>query len=168
MASYAVVLPSWKIFIILFYSGMCSAVWCVSHYVIDHLLHTIGMYCHICNIAIPSIESIHWVSDLDVLLSYLLHLCGQLRAPTAWMSFWSYRDLFWWLLELDSAFRVKRRFNKTRIIFMSGAAEGLGKWYGGRDQISWNKVTSRWTKCNKRIIHNKNWQYTKNTDSTMT
>ena len=41
MASYAVVLPSWKIFIILFRSGLCSAVWCVSHcipHAIDHLL----------------------------------------------------------------------------------------------------------------------------------
>ena len=41
MASYAMVLPSWKIFITLFYSGMCSAVWCMSHYIphaTDHLL----------------------------------------------------------------------------------------------------------------------------------
>ena len=41
MALYAVVLPSWKLFITLFYSGMCSAVWCVSYYIplaIDHLL----------------------------------------------------------------------------------------------------------------------------------
>ena len=41
MASYAVVFPSWKIFITLFSSGMCSVVWCVSHYVphaIDYLL----------------------------------------------------------------------------------------------------------------------------------
>ena len=41
MASYAVVYPSWIIFIILFYPCMCSAVWYVSHYIpraIDHLL----------------------------------------------------------------------------------------------------------------------------------
>ena len=79
MASYAVVLPSWKIFIILFYSGMCSAVWCVSHYVphaIDHLLislHAIGTYCHVYNIYI--IHNKNWQLPIFIVDDPLTALC---------------------------------------------------------------------------------------------
>ena len=43
---------------------------------------------------------------------------------------------------------------------LSGAAEGLEKWYGRRGQLSQNKVALHLTKCSKRITHSKNWHYT--------
>ena len=69
---------------------------------------------------------------------------------------------------------------------MSGAAEGLGKWHGMAGEINYPGIKLRctgqsavigsftikigytqkthivqWTKGSKRIIYNKNWQYTK-------